>query len=276
MRPVFFAVAIVLLVPIPTPAELVGMLRAGEATPSAPPLCVPATEPHVQLVYSRPFDANDTYAQTVPMLRRVLNESNGYVQRDGEASGYRYAIKTRCDADGLANVTEAILPTANASDSYESIWADLNASGLAAEPAKLLVAHAGRWLSYGGFGHTYLDDRPGPDNPNNAGGSVAVVFTTTPTAGGWVFLHELAHTLGAVQDSAPHATLAGHCNDGSDILCRQDEGANSDYETVCGTRRFDCGGDDYFAPSPEPGSYLATHWNLASPHNRYFAREPIG
>jgi hypothetical protein len=71
---------------------------------------------------------------------------------------------------------------------------------------------------------------------------------------------------------APHATTAGHCTDGYDVMCYSDGGTQSTpYSTtacpqIAGSaglvQTYDCGGDDYFNPSPAPGSYLATHWNL--------------
>jgi hypothetical protein len=80
----------------------------------------------------------------------------------------------------------------------------------------------------------------------------------------------MAHTLGAVQSSAPHTSGAGHCVDEQDIMCYADGGPNQGLlSTVCNVgaspfdfaELFDCNQDDYFDPTPAPGSYLATHWN---------------
>lgn len=122
------------------------------------------------------------------------------------------------------------------------------------------------------------DDRRTPGNAANRGGQLAVVFG--PDRGlpprqleGFetrMFLHELLHTLGAVQESAPHATAGGHCVDGSDVMCYRDRTARSALYTdrVCAEGQgaigeaLDCDGDDYFNPAPAPGSYLASHWNV--------------
>jgi hypothetical protein len=81
-----------------------------------------------------------------------------------------------------------------------------------------------------------------------------------------IALHEISHTLGAVQRSAPHHSTNWHCLDEWDILCYDDDGSGglSTY-VACSTpasQIWDCNRDDYFSPSPAPGSYLATHWNL--------------
>lgn len=122
------------------------------------------------------------------------------------------------------------------------------------------------------------DDRRTPANAANRGGHLAVVFgpdrgTPAKSSDGFeqrMFLHELLHTLGAVQEGAPHATSAGHCTDGSDVMCYRDRSARSALYTdrACKpsagaiAERLDCDGDDYFNPAPAPGSYLATHWNV--------------
>ena len=92
---------------------------------------------------------------------------------------------------------------------------------------------------------------------------------------GWApTLHELLHTLGAVSPSAPHATTNGHCWDDEDVLCYDDGGLPAGgLKRVCPAPRpdrgafalnqIDCNGDDYFNTDPEPGTYLATHWNVA-------------
>jgi antitoxin (DNA-binding transcriptional repressor) of toxin-antitoxin stability system len=79
-------------------------------------------------------------------------------------------------------------------------------------------------------------------------------------------IHEISHNLGAVQRSAPHHSASWHCLDESDILCYDDDGSGgfATYNACNSTtgQLFDCNQDDYFNPSPAPGSYLATHWNI--------------
>ena len=71
-------------------------------------------------------------------------------------------------------------------------------------------------------------------------------------------LHEITHNLGAVQNSAPHAS-SFHCTDGRDVMCRPV--ATDPFP--CTVEAYDCGKDDYFDVNPTPGNYLDTHWNVA-------------
>jgi hypothetical protein len=54
-------------------------------------------------------------------------------------------------------------------------------------------------------------------------------------------------------------------------MCYRDGGprARSYSPNVCSIPRFDCHHNDYFNPRPTGGNYLVTHWNLASPLNRF-------
>jgi hypothetical protein len=143
------------------------------------------------------------------------------------------------------------------------------------------VRNAGGAEGVAGVAQTPVDDISDPGNFANAGGRFAFVFGTATNSGdpffspvqeypAEFFLHEVAHTLGAVQDSAPHSTGAGHCIDEHDVMCYADGGPNNALQTLCGSpfaatnEAFDCGSDDYLSPAPAAGSYLATHWNLQS------------
>ena len=116
-----------------------------------------------------------------------------------------------------------------------------------------------------GLGQVRQDASPGPSNVNNTGGAVAMVWPACWT--GLTAAHELTHTLGAVQQTAPHHTTLGHCWDGHDAMCYAD-GSPQALKVVCAKpddyRKLDCNGDDYFALFPKPGSYLSNHWNSAS------------
>ncbi|WP_245633780.1 RICIN domain-containing protein [Amycolatopsis jejuensis] len=82
--------------------------------------------------------------------------------------------------------------------------------------------------------------------------------------------HELLHTLGAVQSSAPHASSNGHCWDDEDIMCYDDGGLPNPpghlVKSCPGApeNQIDCNGDDYFNTRPPAGTYIATHWNVAN------------
>lgn len=123
-----------------------------------------------------------------------------------------------------------------------------------------------------GQGQEPVSDSPGPGNLANTGGRVTITWQpcwgmSRYTGGLSVEAHELTHALGAVQASAPHATLGGHCTDGADLMCYNDGSLPTYPRTLrCPlsyTPLLDCGADDYFAIGPPAGSYLATHWNVA-------------
>jgi hypothetical protein len=74
----------------------------------------------------------------------------------------------------------------------------------------------------------------------------------------WGMQHEVMHSLGAVQNGAPHAA-SGHVTDTNDAMTIG--GGPETCPVFEDQMLFDCGGDDYFAVSPPCGSYLAENWN---------------
>ena len=131
--------------------------------------------------------------------------------------------------------------------------------------------YANDWVL--GSGQLPQDDSAGSDNYANSGGAVAMVWgdgdSDFVAERLTTVLHEVSHTLGAVQDSSPNSTQAGHCFQTEDVMCYADggpRGGPSDLVPACVTTSpilpYECGMDDYFNPSPAPGSYLDTHWNL--------------
>ncbi len=126
-----------------------------------------------------------------------------------------------------------------------------------------------------GIATMYPNDAAAQTNPNN--GSYAQYARVDSgcwgggngTSGHSVEAHELSHTLGSVQNTAPHSTNAGHCWDEADTMCYAD-GGNHAMVSVCPAEReylLDCNTDDYYSTYPDPGSYLDTHWNTAD--NRF-------
>jgi hypothetical protein len=88
-------------------------------------------------------------------------------------------------------------------------------------------------------------------------------------------LHELAHTMGAVQDEPGTSSDAGHCIDGLDLMCYADGGPGGTYSAApcadptpatvdAADELFDCNGDTYFHPAPPAGHPLADPltWHL--------------
>jgi hypothetical protein len=99
-------------------------------------------------------------------------------------------------------------------------------------------------------------------------------------------LHELFHTLGAVQGEAPYSTgSASHCIDGLDVMCYDDNSSKGALytETRCPASQgyetpakfpLDCGFDSYFNSDPATGTWLASHWDIGGPENPFLIASP--
>ncbi len=116
-----------------------------------------------------------------------------------------------------------------------------------------------------GIGENYPDDTPLDLGPN-----INILDTRAAVDqdcwdindGGAPPAHELMHTLGAVQSSAPHAGNDGHCTDEYDLMC-YGPGVTYRCPAYSNNALFDCGNDDYFNTDPYFTSYTCTHWNTS-------------
>lgn len=242
------------------------------------------TDKRVELVYAYPSNQPDRSATVAGPLRQALFEASAFVDAESQAldptAGRR--IRTRCDADGQPVVRVVALdPVAPGGASFSGVVSQLVARGYpsatsgSTSPLRLAVFYdAPSSAGAAGTAHMFADDTPGATNRNNRGGRYAVEFAwSISRLPHWdVLLHEMSHNMGAVSDSAPDSSGAGHCTDGLDIMCYDDGGPQGAYsESECSIERYDCGADSYFHPSPAPGSFLATSWNVGSPLNAFLA-----
>ena len=249
---------------------------AGSAS-SAPPPMSPDNEVNcigtgtdgkrVQLMYVRRRAVADRYTATAAKMRSWAPTVDQIFERSARKTGghrqVRWAVSSACTPTVL-NVVVADTVT-----SFDQLLAALKAQNFTAADRKYIVAwdDTDRVDSFCGLGQVMPDDKPGPTNWNETQPLGAMIAAVEPSC--WVgelAAHELIHTLGAVQTSAPHATVYGHCTDGNDLLCYPD-GSGETITTVCPASQaglFDCNNDDYFHTNPPTGNYLKTHWNPAT------------
>lgn len=217
----------------------------------------------IQAVYAHSSDVPDRFAELAPMFPQWAATADGIFDRSAAKTGGSRHLRWVTDANcALSVINVTLSPTGD--DSLGNTQTELQALGMNGSDRKYLV-----WVDnyvYCGIANIKADDQPGAANGNNFGPTFARV-----DAGCWgdsssIESHEIMHTLGGVQPSAPHASAAWHCTDDYDVMCYADgvavimayPCANKSNEVL-----FDCGNDDYFHTAPSPGSYLATHWNTA-------------
>ena len=232
----------------------------------------------VQAVYAYPADGVDHHEKIAPFIRlwagvvdTVFNDS---AAETGGVRHVRFVTGRDCTVD-VAKV--ALSPGGIAS--LGGTAAELAAQGFDRPDRKYLV-----WVDayeFCGLATVKPDDRPSANNANNGDGQPGMVARIDRGCWGGVNpsieAHELVHLLGGVQPSAPNANDNFHCTDNAEVLCYDDDGVldglvwahgrQVPLRSVCDLaheRLLDCGHDDYFHTDPPPGSYLATHWNVAA------------
>ena len=237
----------------------------------------------IKLVYAYPADRPNRSTQIARMLQRTAREIDLFIgAQSGGRKTIRFDLGTRCGPRYLDIATVRLSGTRASYLSDGRPQADrirsevLRSLGLAGGPRNYLV-YVDNLLDSESFGQAEGfftgGDTPGPDNPHNAGGLFGYVWnedgvTLDLAETTHLVLHEVSHTLGAVQNGAPNTTGGGHCRDAIDVMCYADGGPGGRTFKACPeldgviSEHFDCNQDDYFNPAPKPGSYLAGHWNV--------------
>ena len=243
-------------------SETSSAVRASGISTSTP-LCIGDGQdgPRVQLVYVHANNAPDRISALLPTFRRLASEMDMILDQSAEKTGgslrIRFATNASCQVDIPSEAVQA-----GHMSTFGGVVSELKDRGYGAPNRKyLLLADTDAFCGIGSFQKDDKADATVHDT------SLGYARIDTPCWDAGTMLHELSHTLGAVQYSAPHTSLGAHCIDEWDVMCYSDSPYHPKMQTLCKDGRqdfrLDCNNDDYFAVNPEPGSYLDTHWNMA-------------
>ncbi|MEX0836606.1 MAG: S-layer homology domain-containing protein [Nitriliruptor sp.] len=230
------------------------------ASTRRPVVCAPDGSHRTVVVYGYRAGAN-RLSQHLATIRASLERSNHAVAESGRRSGGPSAdLRVRCGGDGQVAVSAVEVGSLRFAD----LRATVAAAGHRSPSEKYLVfvdaPSPDRNVS--GTADMFVDARRSVNNLNNGGRSMYAVVYGGYFAGS-VPLHELSHTMGAVQPEARGSDGAGHCTDQVDVLCYPDAGAR------CGAITFDCGNDTYFSTNTRSGQWLHHNWNVGWEGNRF-------
>ncbi len=223
------------------------------------------------------------------MASKILSQS---FLSSANTRGLRMAVE--CDANGDIRI-QGFKSSGDAQEVFG--WVDsLFGNPIGANSVKTLVFFDGEdpHEEAAGVGQVYDDDdKLSSDtinpyltdiNENRVFSAVAVVYS-----GYWerhTPLHELFHTMGAVQDGAPYSNYSFHCQDGLDVMCYPQPApvwAGTYQETRCPASEgyfasaklpLDCQYDTYFDAAEESGEYLNSHWNTGGYENPFYVEAP--
>lgn len=228
--------------------------------------------PRVHAIYAVASDRTDRYAALVDSIRAWAGHIQETFGLSANETGGTRDVRFLTEPDGSGGCRVAVSKvelTPVGDDTFTNTISQLRSAGYDRPDRRYLA-----WVDanvYCGIANMYLDDSPTGNLNDGAAplwGRVDQGCWGRYSPGsnrGAVEAHELLHTMGGVQDTAPNATPYGHCTDEADVMCYAD-GPGVTMRSVCPASHepyFDCRHNDYFHTNPPSGSYLATHWNVA-------------
>jgi hypothetical protein len=217
----------------------------------------------VEVLYVHASDVPDRSADLAALIPQwVANTDKVFADSAAETGGVRHVRWVTGAGCQLSVGSVTVSPSGD--DTFAATTSELQAKGYTRKDRKYLLLVDSTY--YCGISGIQDDDSASTRNANNIGPSYSRV-----DSGCWgkmspVEAHEIMHSLGGVQLSAPHSSGGWHCTDESDRMCYAENSTmtltypcTADHE-----RLFDCGHDDYYSTAPVAGSYLASHWNAAN------------
>lgn len=299
-----------------TPSAIEGT-SANFALPAsfaADPFCQ-NTGRRFRVVYAYPSNGTNDYNNKVATIRDIVRKVNGkLIQESYVASGNTRAaqLKTQCTAQNQIAVSQVSVPRTCypeepgcAIDGGSHVVTSVNRSLGTPNQAddgyavKYMIFYDKTGTGYTGIGYGFFDTSSSHytksktlnNNWKFTTGSVNYpeYWQTLNT------LHEVGHTLGAVQVTN-YATSTGgwHCIDGNDVMCYDDGGARSEnwsdtnpawcpngsynangwrYDSGEGMP-FDCDYNTYFRSVSGSGDYLDLYWNVGGKEDDFLRYTP--
>ncbi len=220
----------------------------------------------LEILYVYALGATNRYSKVVNQIRSVTTDVDRTLALSAAQTGGSRHFRFAHDLDCRVTVTPVMLNASELS-TVDSTFDGLYNRGFSRPDRKYIAFVDQNTLC--GVATYYNDDSKSSANDNNIGPDWARLDTSCWTS--QITAHETFHMMGAVQDSAPHSSLGGHCTDEWDAMCYSDAPYYPSMNTVCTDMAsdyiLDCNKDDYFNTNPGPGNYLSTHWNTAD--NRF-------
>lgn len=220
----------------------------------------------VQLIYAYYYAYANRISLFAPGAVSIAQRTNAVMYNSsvngGGTSTNGGTRQIKYVTDSACNISVRAVAISGDINSVSNIENQLKAKGFNSNSRKYLT-----WIDGGsgcGYGQNWVDSSPGSTNANNIYTAYAYVWHPC-----WNYVepHELMHSLGTVMLTAPHHTKYYHCYDQHDIMC-YDDGSGIAMRQVCTNSYsiwlYDCNHDDYFAPKPVAGTYIASHWNTAN------------
>ena len=206
--------------------------------------------PRVKLIYAHASNVTDRFATYNSSFVQWAATADGVFDNSAAETGGSRHVRFVTDTSCSPVIDDVTLSTTG-DDSLNNTITELRNKGYSASDRKYVV-----WVDanvYCGIAQIYGDDKPTQDNTSNGSTAVKGEFARVDNgcwgvSGQSIEAHELMHTLGGVQTSAPHATSGWHCWDESDRMCYND-GSGSVMKQICATSHensFDCNHDDYY------------------------------